>query len=219
MRFTELEKKHGFAFPESFRRIERTGVMEWAECGADEFNRRRQEFYCDPKSFMMIEADCELIMAEDHDHYVGFLDHFSSMSEEYGGLIFNRRYRFVPFGITGGGDIFCFAYDGDSEPFVIKIYHDEDDYQYCGKDFDEFLYVMMLEAAAYSLGYDHEDYRTEEWLKHLDYLADEYRALLENAVFADADAAEAEMNKIIDRERPEIYVKYDKPGKAGESEE
>lgn len=207
MLYTDVEKMFDFKFPEKFHQILKTGAMEWAEVGTEYFRNHREQYINNPGAFMMINADCELIFTEDYPEYMQSIDEKKEMSEEYDNLTLNPNYRLIPFAFTGCGDLFCFVYEGDSEPFVILLAHDESDYEFYGKNFDEFLYLMMLNSAASSV-YDEEDYKTEAWMKHLDYVSDEYRQILENADYADEDDAENESIIIIDREKPEIFVAF-----------
>ncbi|MBR1735574.1 MAG: SMI1/KNR4 family protein [Firmicutes bacterium] len=205
MTYNDIEKKFCVKFPKKFHEICESGAMEWAECGKDVFDERKNEFINDPSAFMMINADCEPIMTDDYEEYLNWFDEIKKLGEEYENVTLDTKYNYVPFAFTAGGDIYCFVYENDNEPFIIRLFHDEADYEYYGKDFDEFLYAAMLDAAASSL-YDEEEYKNQTWIKHLDYISEEYRVLLENTEFSSAEEAENEWSKIIDRERPEIWV-------------
>lgn len=205
MLYTDIEKKYGFKFPAKFHRILETGALEWAENGVENFRSNMKKYVDDPAAFMMINADCELIFTDVFEEYMQNIEEIKKLGEEYQNLTLNPQYRFIPFAYTGSGDIFCFVYVEDNEPFVILLFHDIFEYEFYGKDFDEFMYMMMLNAASCSL-HDGEDYKTETWIKHLDYLSDKYRNMLESSSFTNEEEADAELIKIIDSKQFEIWV-------------
>lgn len=205
MTLLDIEKQYGFEFPAKFHEIRNTGSMEWLECGYDFFHSHSEKFINDPHAFMMINADCEPISTDVYANYMAGLEELKRDGEEYEKVTLNPKYRFIPFAFTGGGDYYCFVYEGEREPFVIRLYHDEFDYQFYGKDFDEFLYVTMLDAA-YSMLWEGQDYRSETWIAHLDYLSEQYKELLEKSAFVDEGAVEKVLNQIVNCVRPEIWV-------------
>lgn len=174
MTLLDIEKQYGFEFPAKFHEIHSTGSMEWLECGYDFFHSHSEKFINDPHAFMMINADCEPISTDAYGEYMTAFEELIRCGKEYGKVTLNPKYRFIPFAFTAGGDYYCLVYEGDRDPFVIRLYHDEFDYEFCGKDFDEFLYVTMLDAAYYTL-WEGQDYRSETWIAHLDYLSEQYR--------------------------------------------
>ena len=129
------------------------------------------------------------------------------MNKKYGNIVIKPEFRLVPFAFNGGSDMYCFVYENGKEaPFVILFYHDDYDYGYYGRDFDEFLYVIMLTAAAFSLD-DEEEYKTDAWLAHLNYLNSEYREKIGSYDFETSGDVWDIIDEILARTgEPEIWV-------------
>ena len=176
MKLTELEEKFNIKYPDKWREIYETGAMEWMEIENSEFLKNVHKYTDDPKAFFMLDCDCEPLSVWDIEERVDELKEWISWRCEDEDVSFDENIKLVPFAMTGAGDLYCFMYmQGDSEPEVILYAHDEyDDPDILGKDFDEFLYVMMLDAVNWD-----EDIEGEHWQAHLDYLSDEYREELE----------------------------------------
>lgn len=193
MNIESIEFKYGFEYPEKFHKIYETGAMEWIVCGMEAFHRRKDEFIADPKAFLLGVGSCELIMFEEFEQQMEDLNELLEMNRKYGDVVMKPKYKAIPFGFNQGGDKYCFVYEEDkTEPFIVLLYHDEPNYEFYGKDFDEFLYLMMLDEVAYCLSElsDEKDYKHEAWLAHLEYLSEEYKTKLENAEFSKSEEPE-----------------------------
>ena len=205
MDLESIENKYGFRYPEKFRKIFESGAMEWITVGHDGFHSRKDEFMSDPKAFLLRVGGCELIGLDEFDEEIEYLYELIEMDREYSGLILKPGYRLVPFGFNGGGDKFCFVYEeGKDEPFIILFCHDDPDPEFYGDDFDEFIYFMILNEA-YDRLYDGEDYKTEAWFAHLDYLSDKYRADLEKCDFSSAESVSSVFWDVICLKTPDIW--------------
>lgn len=190
MTIEDLEEAYDIKFPNKYHEFYDSGIMEWMECGLEEFKQRREEFVSDPHAFMMLPCDCEPIVFEQFGMYMDELEEYLMYAKNDGFRLKDGE-RLIPFAFMGSGDLYCFRYTGDGEePSVILFLHDECDRpEFRGKDFDEFLYLMMLDAAR-TLKYDEEEGEEadwEAWNAHLEYLDDEYREELENSELTGAE--------------------------------
>ncbi|MBQ8827344.1 MAG: SMI1/KNR4 family protein [Oscillospiraceae bacterium] len=176
MKLTDIETKFEVKFPKKWHEIYETGAMEWMETENSEFIKNVHKYTDDPKAFFMLDCDCEPLSVWDIEERAGELKEWISWRCEDEGESFDESVKLVPFAMTGAGDLYCFMYKPDAdEPEVILYLHDEyDDPDIIGRDFDEFLYVMMLNAVSWD-----EDIDGEHWQAHLEYLSDEYRSKLE----------------------------------------
>ena len=59
MKLSELESKLGIKFPKKWHEIYDTGAMEWLEISAEKFREDSDRYTSDPKSFLMLNCDCE----------------------------------------------------------------------------------------------------------------------------------------------------------------
>lgn len=176
MTLSELETKLNISYPKRFHEIHDTGAMEWYECTSQEAKAKRQLFLNDPKTFMVWEADCEMLSFADVEDRIQDLNEWMSWRVEDEGLQRNQAFRLIPFGMTCTGDLYCFAFrENNLEPCIVLYLHDEySDPEIYGEDFDAFLYRMMLEAVSC---WD-ADIHSEAWKSHLTYLSPEYQKKL-----------------------------------------
>lgn len=189
MTLAELEKSLDVKFPKKFHEIYDTGAMEWIEVGNEKFNENREHYLNDPKAFMMLSCDCEPIFFEDisdciNSDYIISLNELIKWREEYMNEKLDEKFRLIPFAMNGGGDFYCFLYEkGTDEPKIVMVAHDTCDLpDVIGKDFDEFLYIMMMSCVAYAV--DDDDFSElegEQWENNLNYLNDEYRSIIQSA--------------------------------------
>lgn len=185
MTFAELEKSIDVKFPEKFHEIYKTGAMEWIEAGSEKFNGNREHYLNAPNAFLMLYSDAEPIFFEDIPECISSLNEIIGWIEEDNDVKLDEKYRLVPFAMNGGGDFYCFLYEnGTDEPKIIMVTHDVCDLpELIAKDFDEFLYIMMLSCAANAA--DEEDFSElegEQWENHLGWLLPEYKNKIKNTV-------------------------------------
>lgn len=176
MKFTDIEAEFDLKFPKKWHEIYAAGAMEWMEIDNEEFLKDIHKYTDDPKAFFMLDCDCEPLSVSCIKERAEELKEWISWRCEDEDVEFDDSNKLVPFAMTGAGDLYCFWYKPDSdEPQVILYLHDEyDDPDIIGRNFDEFLYVMMLNAVSWD-----EDIEGEHWQAHLEYLSEEYRSKLE----------------------------------------
>ncbi|MBQ8781686.1 MAG: SMI1/KNR4 family protein [Oscillospiraceae bacterium] len=176
MKLTELEEKFNITYPGKWHEIYETGAMEWMEIENSEFLKNVHKYTDDPKAFFMMDCDCEPLSFYEVEERAAEVREWIGWRCDDEDMTFDEDVKLIPFAQTGHGDMYCFMYmQGNTEPEVILYPHDEyDDPDILGRDFDEFLYVMMLDAVSWE-----EDIEGEHWQAHLDYLTDEYREKLD----------------------------------------
>lgn len=184
MKLSELEQKVGVIFPAKFHEIHATGAMEWMELSLAEFRENRNRYLDDPTAFLMLNCDCEPLFFEEVLPRMDDLSEWLRWRKEDEKQVLKEGVSLIPFAQTGAGDLYCFLYEeGRAEPAVILYLHDSYDVpDVIGDTFDQFLYRMMLQAAAFAE--DIDDIDGTHWEAHLQYLKEEYRAKL---VGKDAD--------------------------------
>lgn len=172
MKLAEVENRFGVTFPKKFHEIYDTGAMEWLEYSFEEFQKVRDKYINDPKAFMMIHGEFELLAFSEIPERAEELAEWLSWREEDEEETLREGVKLIPIAQTGRGDLHLLVFDGDKEPMVIQYYHDHfDDSVLWGRSFDECLYYALLE----SLQWD-EDMNGAAWRYQLNYLSDEYRA-------------------------------------------
>lgn len=184
MTLAELEKSLDVKFPKKFHEIYDTGAMEWIEVGNEKFNENKDFYLNDPKAFLMLYCDAEPVFFEDIPEYLRGLNEVLEWIEEEHNRKIDEKFRLIPFAMNGGGDFYCFLYEkGMDEPKIVMVAHDTCDLpDVIGKDFDEFLYIMMMSCVAYAV--DDDDFSElegEQWENNLSYLLPEYRKKIEES--------------------------------------
>ena len=166
------EGKFGVKFPQKFRELYESGVMEWMEYDQKDFRAVYNKYRDIPSAFCyQLAADFEPFFFSSMDK--SNLEDYLSWMDEDSGKVPDKHYKLVPFGQMQNGDIYCFLYDDRCDDIkVVLVWHDGDcEIQLLGNDFDEFLYWVMLNAADWD-----EDINGDVWKAHLGYLTPEYRS-------------------------------------------
>ncbi|NFT07442.1 SMI1/KNR4 family protein [Clostridium botulinum] len=192
MNLEEIENIEGIKFPRLFRDIYSTGAMKWMT-SYKWLNKNREELLNTPAAFMYgVESDCEPLLFEDIQDRKEFIDEMNEIS----GYKIKEEYTFIPFAITGGGDIYCFIYKNKTVLTHIILYkHDTEDIVSYGVNFEEFLMWQMSAAIT-----EWEQEIDDCILTHAKYLKDEYKILFENrdieAILKTAKEIEVKMDKL-----------------------
>ena len=175
MTLNELETRQEVRFPQAFHRIYDSGAMKWLELTRSELKARIKEYVSDRAAFLMLDCDCEMYLFEEVQTAAEELAQLSQWQEDKK-LRIKDGLRIVPFGHSGGGDIYCLLYTPDNaEPMVIRYFHDSYEApQIMGRDFDEFVYIQLLLAAE-----NEQDVEEEYFRNNTAYLSEKYRPMVE----------------------------------------
>lgn len=180
MELRDVERSLGIQFPELFRAINNSGMMDylihsrkWIEDKtANDKNYVRQEDF-----FGEFMGDCRLLAFENFP---------SSCDELYKCLNFdleiyperqslNPLYRIVPFARKISGDKYCFLYvEGENEPKIVLYGHDTGDVDLWANSFEEFVYFQIVEELAEGDREIHSDYIKA----HIQWLSGDHKRLL-----------------------------------------
>ena len=176
MTLNELETRQEVRFPQAFHRIYDSGAMKWLELSRAELKASIKEYVSDTTAFLMLDCDCEMYLFEEVQSAAEELAQLSQWQEEDKKLRIKDGLRIVPFGHSGGGDIYCLLYTPENaEPMVIRYFHDSYEApQIMGRDFDEFLYIQLLLAAE-----NEQDVEDENFRNNAAYLSEKYRPMVE----------------------------------------
>ncbi len=186
MTLAELEKSLDVKFPKKFHEIYETGAMEWLEVDGEKENR---DFYMnDPDAFFVLSGDPFPISFESIPEYIRELYDAIEFHEKLMNVRLDEKFRFIPFAMNGYFDYYCFMYEkGSDEPKIVMVEHNlRYNPEIIGRDFDEFLYLMMLSCVEYVVeeaeffGDDayFSELEGEQWKNHLGWLLPEYRKII-----------------------------------------
>ncbi|MBQ8965891.1 SMI1/KNR4 family protein [Ruminococcus sp.] len=176
MTLEQLERQQEVTYPAKFREIYDRGGMNWLTLSRGEFKERLREYAADSKAFLMMNCDCEMSLFEDVQALAEELAKLAQWQQEDKHVSIKKGLRIVPFGRSGGGDVYCLLYrEGMAEAQVIIFSHDGYEApRVMGHDFDEFIYIQLLLAAE-----NDEDIEGENFMENLGYLSGKYRAVIQ----------------------------------------
>lgn len=174
MTLDELENEMCIKYPATFWKIYNSGAMEWLNHNGDWLNINREKIENNPKSFFYyVGGDCEPILFPDITYVIkDFLESLKYDDDfKLGKKIINPNYKFIPFAMTGGGDLYCFWYkNGTENPEVTLYAHDTGEMYLWTRDFDELLFIQLAESLIeYDLTFDNDAIKF-----HTQFLKDEY---------------------------------------------
>lgn len=181
-----LENKLGVIFPAAFHRIYDAGKMKWLEMTAVELKANRSSDINDTDALLMLNCDCELYLFEEIPAAMETLNEWISWQAQDKHRTLLPDVTLIPFGHSGGGDLYCFLYREDFQAPIIVLYaHDH----YASPtiiayDFDEFIYIQMLDAAV-----NEEELDGAYFQNHLNLLPERYRQQIEGKDYDELEGA------------------------------
>ena len=189
MKIEELEKQYHYKFPALFKRLWKDGMIDWMNGHTEAFvSGESWENTIYPK----IKEQPPLLL------HTGGFDFEMLRAEEMYNWKFDElwdieKHKFIPFAKTEEGNILAF-YEGiktEGENAIVYIWNDMNETEVLAKNFEDFIFRKMLEAA-YDVDKDdlNADYKKEGFegyrediLKDLKsispYINETYRAILE----------------------------------------
>ena len=177
MKPDEVEKLMNFKFPKRWMEVYQTGAMAWLELSREKFRADRDRYINDPKAFLMISSDCEPLPFDHYEEWKNLLDESLAMSAKYEDLHLQDDITLIPFGISGGGDFFCFWFekgkenDTDEPKYIFFAHDDPYSQELIGESFDEFMYYCLLSAVSIDECIENE----KTWNCQLEYIKGKYR--------------------------------------------
>jgi len=189
MKIEEIEKRYKFKFPKLFKTLWNDGKIDWMNGRETPFNEGEN---WENTIYPQIKENPPLLL------HTGGFDFEMLRAEEilnwkYDELWDTEKHKFIPFAKTDEGNVYAF-YEGiksEGEPAIVYIWNDMDETEVLAKNFEDFIFRKMLEAA-YDIDKDElrADYKDskfqgyrEDILKDLKsispYLNETYRTILE----------------------------------------
>ena len=160
MTLSELESELNVQFPEQFYKIYNSGA---------------------------VLNGFELLSAEQIPEHIAYMEQwFFDFLEKEHGFVRRKDVRLIPFAQISSVDLYCLLYEENlPEPKVVFWWHDEYMPVLIGRNFDEFLYHIMICSA-----YNEEDIHGEDWKKYYQILSEEYQKKLDSIPEEDLPYAE-----------------------------
>jgi hypothetical protein len=137
----QIEQQFNFKYPELYKKLYNDEMLDWGESGKDWYATYWEKFKNNPP-LLLFGNDFELL-------------EFERITEEIKAFKDPEYYRatkptfqFVPFAMTGGGDLYVFQFDkqsGNDIPITL-VPHDWEEATVLAKNLQDFVFRKMLEC-------------------------------------------------------------------------
>ncbi len=137
-----IEDKYDFKYPQIYKDLARDGMLDWGEFGADWMK------VCFPKlqnkpPFLLYGDDFEILSFEMIlEGLEDFLD-----EDDYRQTKKELQNKFIPFGQTGAGDLYCFYLDEKRQiKHIVLVWHDMDEVEILANHLEDFMFIELLKC-------------------------------------------------------------------------
>ena len=145
MNLNEIEKQYKFKFPKLFKTLWNDGMLDWMNGHTGEFNNNESwasTVYPNIKEMppLLLHTggfDFEMLRAD------------TILNWQFDEMWDVDEHKFIPFAKTDEGDVYAF-YNGiktDGEAAIVYIWNDMNETEVLAKNFEDFIFRKMLEAA------------------------------------------------------------------------
>lgn len=179
MTLPEIERQHGFSYPSLYRQLEQDGMLDVGEYGPDWHNTVLPTLK-DRPTLLLFANDFELLNVD------MVAEELACLAEPDDDRQIDPAFTFIPFAQTGAGDHYCFFPTGvaDGEVPIVLLWHDQDEAQYLARNFQDFIFSMLLDSMA-----DQDTYN--------DVGDEEFREQLENMLGTHAPYLSPRQNEVL----------------------
>ncbi|MEB8434568.1 SMI1/KNR4 family protein [Cocleimonas sp. KMM 6892] len=140
----KIEEKYNFSYPQIYHQLYSDNMLEYGEAGPNWY----RETYPKLKNYPPL-----LLLSNEYEH-LSFED--IQLKIESNRQI-NKKFNFIPFAISGAGDLYCFylnEQDGDNVP-IVYVWHDMDEVNYRAKNLQDFIFISLIDRV-----FDKEDFNS-----------------------------------------------------------
>ena len=139
----EMEKKYGFTYPRLYYKLLESGMLNWGLTQSDWFNTEFPKLKKKPP-LLLFGDDFEILFSRvEIEEEIGAFsdeDDFRQTKKEY-------HNKFIPFGKTAGGDLYCFFLDDkNSIESIVLVWHDANEVDVLSKNLEDFIFRQLLEC-------------------------------------------------------------------------
>ncbi|PZM65457.1 SMI1/KNR4 family protein [Paenibacillus dendritiformis] len=139
----QIEQRFGVKYPELYKRLYDDGMLDWGEYGPNWHATYWEKFKSNPP-LLLFGDDIELL---ELNQIVEKIEELKD-PEDYRAT--KPEFQFVPFAMTGGGDLYVFQFDqqcGENVP-VTLVPHDSESASILAKNLQDFIFRKLLECVA-----------------------------------------------------------------------
>ena len=135
----QIEQQFNFKYPELYKILYKNGMLDWGESGPNWYATCWEKFKHNPP-LLLFGNDFELL---DFNRIIEEMEAFKD-PEDYRAT--KSEFQFVPFAMTGGGNLYVFQFDkqfGDDVPITL-VPHDCEEATILAKNLQDFIFRELL---------------------------------------------------------------------------
>ncbi len=138
-----IENKYNFKYPKIYKNLLNDGMLNWGDTCSDWIYSQYPKLK-DKPPFLLYGVDFELIT-----NYEEIIEEIESLSDvdDYRQTKEEFYNKFIPFGRTYGGDLYCFYLDGNNEvQNIVVIWCDVNEAEILAKNLEGYIFRNLLEC-------------------------------------------------------------------------
>ena len=139
MTLQDIEIKYKFQFPNFYKQLDIDGMLNVGEYGPKWYAEVYPTLKENP-TLLLHSYDFELLNLKSVDEEIGDL----TDPDDYRQI--DKKFNFIPFAKSGGGDHYCFFLNEENEGNVpvVYVWHDANEVSYLAKNLSDFIFRMLL---------------------------------------------------------------------------
>jgi len=139
MTLQDIEIKYKFQFPNLYKQLDIDGMLNVGEYGPKWYAEVYPTLKENP-TLLLHSYDFELLNLKSVDEEIGDL----TDPDDYRQI--DKKFNFIPFAKSGGGDHYCFFLNEENEGNVpvVYVWHDANEVSYLAKNLRDFIFRMLL---------------------------------------------------------------------------
>ncbi len=173
-----IEDKYNFKYPQIYKNLAEDNMLDWGEFGANWLKVEYPKLKNKPP-FLLYGSDFEILSFE------MILEEIESFSdkEDYRHTKKEFYNRFIPFGQTGAGDLYCFYLNEQNEiDSIILVWHDCNEVEILADSLQNFIFMQLLQCVVEpdDMGGDFKENVNKQLATHKKYLSNQQIEIIEN---------------------------------------
>ncbi len=179
--FKEIEKRYSFNYPKLYYRLLDSGMLDWGLTKPDWYKTEFPKLKSKPP-LLLFGEDFEILSSK--EEIIEEIDCFSD-EDDYRQTKKEFYNKFIPFGKTGAGDLYCFFLDDKYNIHsIVLVWHDANEANILSENLEDFIFRQLLECVI-------EPY--EEGL----IMSGDFKENINNQLFTHKDFISTKQNKIL----------------------
>ena len=139
----EIEKRYNFNYPKLCYRLLDDGMLDWGLAKSDWYKTEFPKLK-DKPPLLLFGEDFEIIFSK--EEIIEEIDCFSD-EEDYRQTKKEFHNKFIPFGKTGAGDLYCFFLDDKNNVHsIVLVWHDANEVNILSENLEGFIFRQLLEC-------------------------------------------------------------------------